>query len=77
MAFEKFTDHSTEIALLRLRTHDSQGVEGDRAVTALAYLACAELLRAHDETGISLDDWQPVRALVEYCIGRPIDENGV
>jgi hypothetical protein len=33
------------------------------------------LLQAHDETGISLDDWMAPRLLVERLIGRPIIEN--
>lgn len=33
-----------------------------------------DLLQAHDETGISLDDWLSARLLVELLIGKPILE---
>ena len=66
------TDHSCEIAWLRLR-----------AVTAtvrrdeLAYLVAAELLQSHDETGCSLDHWGPCRSFVELLLGHDILENYV
>jgi hypothetical protein len=32
--------------------------------------AAVELLRAHEETGIDLLQWKPVKALVEYYLGE-------
>lgn len=57
------TSHADEIA--GLRDH------------ALQLALAADLLEAHDETGISLDAWQAARAFVERHIGKPILENGV
>lgn len=66
------TDHAGEIAWLRLQAvtaHDRQG--------ELTYLVAAELLQSHDETGSSLDHWEPCRALVELLLGHEILENHV
>jgi hypothetical protein len=67
------SDHSLHIERLR---EQAQHFEGE-TMHRLAYLASADLLKVHDETGISLDEWTAVRALVEYCLGRPITRNGV
>jgi len=61
---QPMTDHSAEIALLR-----------QSPVTA--HRAAADLLECHDATGISLDEWGPVRQLVEEAIEGPILENHV
>jgi len=66
------TDHSGEIAWLRL-----QAVQARDQREQLAYLVAAELLQSHDETGSSLDQWVPYRALVELLLGHEILENGV
>ena len=47
----------------------------DPQLRRLAYLACADLLDSHNDSEISLDTWHHVRALVEYCIGHPMDED--
>lgn len=61
------TDHSSEIRELRqlatlgfLSPLESAGL-----------LAAADLLQAHDETGISLDDWYGPGRLVTLALGRP------
>jgi hypothetical protein len=66
------SDHAEEIARLRERA----GLSDERQ-QALVYAVAAELLQAHDETGISLDDWLAPRLLVELLIGGPIIENEV
>ena len=66
------TDHSGEIAWLRLQAVTA-GVLRDE----LAFLVAAELLQSHDETGCSLDHWEPCRSFVELMLGRNILENGV
>jgi hypothetical protein len=66
------TDHSQEIAELREKK-PYYGIEIHR----LVYATCAELLQAHDETGISLDDWEAPRLLIETVLGKPILENGI
>lgn len=66
------TDHSGEIAWLRL-----QAVTTSTRREELAFLVAAELLQGHDETGCSLDRWEPCRALVELLLGHEILENGV
>lgn len=61
------TDHSEEIAFLITsadRCHDRS--------TVIARRLAAELLQAHDETGISLDDWPTARQFVEDRLGQPI-----
>lgn len=65
------TDHSEEIA--RLRERAKQFEVRDQ----LVYLVAAELLLAHDETWISLDDWHAPRRLVELLVGDSILENCV
>lgn len=63
------SDHSAEIAQLRDQVGDGTALE------ALTLAVAADLLQAHDETGISLDDWLSARLLVELLIGKPILEN--
>lgn len=76
------SDNSHDVALLREFAAEFSA-EGDPEfgpdpqLRRLAYLACADLLDCHDDTGMSLDDWWPARNLVEYCIGHGIDLNGV
>ncbi|HEX6514482.1 MAG TPA: hypothetical protein VF049_02840 [Nocardioidaceae bacterium] len=64
------SDHSEEIARLRTQAGSATGAQD-----ALVFAVAAELLQAHDETGISLDDWMAPRPLVERLIGGPIIEN--
>lgn len=66
------TDHSGEIAWLRL-----QAVTASSREDELPYLVAAELLQCHDETGCSLDQWEPCRAFVELLLGHAILENYV
>lgn len=66
------TDHSGEIAWLRL-----QAVTAHDRKDELALLVAAELLQSHDETGCSLDQWAPCRAFVELMLGHEILENYV
>lgn len=56
------TNHSMHIQKLR---------SGHDAVNAL----CADLLEMHDHTGISLDNWEMAKAVIEPKIGRPITPN--
>ncbi len=63
------SDHSVEIAQLRTQVGDGT------VVSALTLAGAADLLEAHDETGISLDDQLSARLLVELLIGKPIIEN--
>ena len=63
------SDHSPEIAQLRTQVEDGTVLE------ALTKAVAADLLQAHDETGISLDDWLSARLLVELLIGKPILQN--
>lgn len=70
----EYTDHSEAICKLR-QVAMEQMAEG--SLEQLAHLTAADLLEAHDETGISLDNWAAARALVEYCMERRITENGV
>ncbi len=41
------------------------------------YLVAAELLQGHDETGCSLNQWEPCRALVELLLGHEILKNHI
>lgn len=63
------SDHSTEIVRLRKQAEEGTVME------ALTCAVAADLLEAHDETGISLDNWLSARLLVELLIGEPILEN--
>jgi len=63
------SDHAAEIAQLRTQ------VEGGTLLEELTKAVAADLLQAHDETGISLDEWLSARLLVELLIGKPILEN--
>lgn len=67
------TDHRGEIDELldRLNVTEPQTLE------AMALMVSIDLLKAHDETGISLDDWVSARQLVEHLLGYPIMPNGV
>lgn len=58
------TDHSAEIdhALAHLARSDGDGDE------ALCRRLAVDLLQAHDETGLSLDDWPTARQFVERFI---------
>jgi hypothetical protein len=64
------TDHSQEVAWLR-----AMSGEGPR-VRTLTYLVAADLLEAHDDTGLSLDEWRPARALIEALLDCEILPNG-
>lgn len=64
------TDHSEEIAELRRRASSSN----DRDFVINLNLA-ADLLEAHDESGISLDDWPWARQFVERAIAAPVIPN--
>jgi hypothetical protein len=65
------TDHTDEIAALRLRAA-GRSEHYDR----LVLLTAAELLTVHDDGAIVLDHWQDPRALIELLIGAPILECG-
>lgn len=72
------TDHSEKIAKLRAGADRARTRKTIEAKQAAINLDCAAaLLEVHDATGISLDNWPPVRAFVEYLISEPIQENGV
>lgn len=65
------TDHTEEIANLRRRAVRKERYD------ELVYLVAAELLEAHDESGITLDNWKAARDLVELLIGSEIIESGI
>ncbi len=44
---------------------------------AFANALAADLLEMHDKQGISLDNWDSARGLVEHLLGYSINENGV
>ena len=60
-----------EIAWLRLPRED------DSFMDALMRELAADLLEAHDDTGISLDDWLPARLFVELLLDKKILINGI
>jgi hypothetical protein len=66
------TDHSEEIVAARARADRANSILERTEILA----ACA-LLECHDATGISLDDWLPVREFVESTLGFVILENHV
>lgn len=65
------TDHGAEVMRLRERAKKKERYD------QLVYLLAADLLEAHDESGISLDDWPSARSLVELLIGDEIVESRV
>lgn len=69
------TDHSEQVAELRRRAgvSDTAPHLTDREVDLLL---AADLLEAHDDTGISLDAWVSARTFVERHAGITITENG-
>jgi hypothetical protein len=69
----EYTDHRIEIGLMRQKAETFP----EDSLERLAHVACAEILQGHDETGWSLDNWQPMREFVEFMIGHAIEENGV
>ena len=81
------TDHSEEIATVRSAVDRAQAAfdamnAGTRNQIGFpeyrhAVLAACALLECHDATGISLDNWTPVRDFVESTLGFEILENHV
>lgn len=75
------TDHAEEITRLReIADGLSAAHKGERpdvALLVLTYKVAADLLEAHDDTGISLDNWSTARGLVETLVGKIILDNGV
>lgn len=65
------TNHLREIAFLHFLADRSLGDE------RISLRLAAELLEAHDDTGISLDDWPTARRFVEGHLGSPISPNAV
>lgn len=65
------TDHSDVIEVLRLLGDIAHGMEG------IELRLAADLLEAHDQTGISLDDWPNARRFVEVLSGVDVIPNGV
>lgn len=66
------TDHSRQIAQLREGLGDAHHMSDEYLARYLA----ADLLEAHDDTGISLDCWVAAREFVERHVGFEIEENG-
>lgn len=64
------TDHRDEIAMLYLLCDEASDSE-----VAREFRLAAELLWAHDDTGISLDDWPTARQFVEHRLGCPVLPN--
>lgn len=69
-AYGGTTDHAEEIALLRYLA----GELNSESIVVDLNLA-ADLLEAHDQTGISLDDWPFARRFVERYVGKSIIPN--
>lgn len=55
------TNHSIEIGLMRQAAEQVSS----ESTEALLLRAAADILEAHDATGISLDEWTDVRIFVE------------
>lgn len=66
------TDHREEIIHLRAVARTSS----DKLIEVI-FETAAELLQSHDETGISLDEWEAPRTMVELLLGEPILRNNV
>lgn len=66
------TDHSEEIAQLREYARYL-----DNHFDILCRFLAADLLEAHDQTGISLDDWPYARRFVEQFTESPVLPNCV
>lgn len=71
-AYGGVTDHGDVIAVLRTRAGSAVS-EGDKIALHLA----ADLLTAHDQSGISLDDWPWARRFVEMWGQQPVLPNSV
>lgn len=67
-------DHEDVVA--RLRDQCRSDTSPDLTMFEVCTLLAADLLEAHDDTGISLDNWIAAREFVERHIGRTIYENG-
>ena len=65
------TDHSDYIEAFRVMAEASDGLD------AIELRLAADLLEAHDQTGISLDDWPNARRFVEVLTGVTVIPNGV
>ncbi len=61
------TDHTQEVALL----HERAAQVCD-PVEQITIRLAAELLEAHDDTGISLDHWTTARDFVELHLGHAV-----
>lgn len=68
--FQERTDHSRYIRELREQAEAATPPDSYRLGLV------ADLLEAHDDTGISLDNWLNAREFVEYHISATIDKNG-
>lgn len=69
------TDHTEQVAELRARAGGSD-TAGDLTDEQVDLFLAADLLEAHDDTGISLDAWVSARTFVERHAGITITENG-
>lgn len=69
---DDLTDHSADILRLLKGIDIATPLTDDRLADYLA----ADLLEAHDATGISLDAWDSARQFVERRIGHTITPNG-
>lgn len=65
------TPHGKDIHRLRVMAEKMPS-----KIERLAMELAADLLEAHDATGISLDNWPSARGFVENYIECPIKENG-
>ena len=76
---EELTDHSEERATLQRKIEWCEKFEqvGSNLLETQALRLAVDLLQAHDDTGISLDNWWVARDFVENLLGSPIRENGV
>jgi hypothetical protein len=61
------TDHGDIIAALR-----GHGALADSEADSIQFNLAADLLVAHDDSGISLDDWPWARRFVEMLAGEPV-----
>lgn len=73
------TDHAGDIEKLREVAAIKVSPMSSKAMLLQqkTYAVAADLLEMHDATGVSLDNWESAKDLIELLIGHPITKNGV
>ena len=72
------TAHVNDIKVLRDRAkwREKFTDAGSNKTERLAFETAADLLELHDSTGISLDNWESARGLIEHLLNHSISDNG-